>query len=462
MKKTIVLYNDNRKPDRAIATITGNKSFGETIFKRVSMKDRTGAIAVRHPSCSGFVTKINEKEYDGDAILMLYSNMVIMDEEAFGILLEKARFAHDCYEIRQGDETCGVIFPGLREYREQNPADLSLSIETEAFLNLAEPGTFRQYITGGFDARYFNQLSGDEYTVVKSSTNKEKIKKEYTFYGLLPEDMRRWFVLPYQYRENETEASYSMERYHMTDLAIRYVHGAISEDEFRSICDLLFRFISARAVKEVSIQEYLSNAADLYIRKVADRIERLKKCPQYPHLAAQIASGTPYEGIDEIFERYLKLYDRLMAGRSFVPVLVVGHGDLCFSNILYSHETSLIRFIDPKGALTQDELFMNPYYDLAKLSHSIFGSYDYFNSDLFEIVMDEKMQLQLKIDCENTEYKKIFSEYLKEYGLDLRLIRLFEASLFLSMLPLHIDREKKVLGFILNAIQIMDELEGLL
>ena len=69
------------------------------------------------------------------------------------------------------------------------------------------------------------------------------------------------------------------------------------------------------------------------------------------------------------------------------------------------------------------------------------------------------MKLSLKIDAENDRFIKIFREYLEKNDLDYKLIRLYEASLFLSMLPLHIDRPKKVLGFILNAIDIIDEID---
>ncbi|MBR5406153.1 MAG: hypothetical protein IK111_00790, partial [Lachnospiraceae bacterium] len=105
------------------------------------------------------------------------------------------------------------------------------------------------------------------------------------------------------------------------------------------------------------------------------------------------------------------------------------------------------------------DMYMNPYYDIAKLSHSVCGSYDYFNSDLYEISLNDNLKFELKIDCDNDRYIGIFNEYLEKNGLDVRLIRLYEASLFLSMLPLHMDREKKVFGFILNAIKIMDTLE---
>ena len=132
---------------------------------------------------------------------------------------------------------------------------------------------------------------------------------------------------------------------------------------------------------------------------------------------------------------------------------------MCFSNILYSNPDQLVILIDPKGAMTTEELYMDPYYDIAKLSHSICGHYDFFNSGLYEISLDEDLKARVTVDADNREYVRLFRESLEEAGVDFRLVRLYETSLFLSMLPFHMDRPNKVFGFILNAIAIMDRLE---
>lgn len=459
MKKVTVIYDDSIMPCREVRNITGNKSFGNTIYKRIKLSSRTRTAVVKQGRNCEFILS---DELGGNGAIpegvyfKLFSNMAIKDEKAFKTLLEKASYAKDIYRITQDNEEAAIIYPDAQSL-DADTSD-SLEIVTDAFLNLNNPAAFRQFITGGFDARFFNALTGDDYRVVKHSEKKEKLKKEFDFYGLLPEKMKMWFVMPFDYRENDTEASYTMERYHMTDLAIRFVHGAISPDEFNSILERLFKFIEERTVKDVSPDEYDLVAQSLYIDKVKERIENLKNMEGYERIASLISSGTGYENIDQIVERYLALYKSVTGSKKFKPLLVVGHGDLGFSNILYSEEASLIRLIDPKGASSEDELYTNPYYDIAKLSHSICGSYDYFNSDQFEISLDEELKLKLTIDCDNAVYKDMFKEYLKKYELDYNLIRLYEASLFLSMLPLHMDREKKVLGFILNAIDIMDEL----
>lgn len=460
MRRLLVLYDDSRIPERRICDITGNKSFGKTIFKRISLRDRMEAIVEKTGIAEDFID-IEDYDFSGRSdvsFVRLYSDMAIKDEKAFKILLEKSLYAKECYKITYMGMIAAVIYPNETFLASNSDESEFSEIQSEAFVNLSDWATFRRFITSGFDSRYFNELKGDEYTVIKHSANIEKLRREYTFFGLLPDNMKMWFAMPFSYTENEKEASYSMERYHMTDLAIRYVHGAIGEDEFGEIMEKLFRFISDRKVKEVGFEEYMSNAKALYIDKVVNRINRLKENEKFSKLENLIASGTSYSGIDEIVQRYLALYEKITKNKNFKPLLVVGHGDLCFSNILYSREASFIKLIDPKGAMTEDELYMNPYYDLAKLSHSICGSYDYFNSDLYEIVLDDDMRISLKVSSENEMYENIFKEYLDKYSLDYRLIRLYETSLFLSMLPLHIDREKKVLGFILNAIKIMDEI----
>lgn len=45
-------------------------------------------------------------------------------------------------------------------------------------------------------------------------------------------------------------------------------------------------------------------------------------------------------------------------------------------------------------------------------------------------------------------------------GHDVRVMRLGEASLFLSMLPLHMDYPNKVIAFMLKARQLLDEVAG--
>ena len=69
------------------------------------------------------------------------------------------------------------------------------------------------------------------------------------------------------------------------------------------------------------------------------------------------------------------------------------------------------------------------------------------------------MKLELEMDFDNSGYVEIFKRYLAENGFDYVTVRLYEASLFLSMLPLHMDNVQKTFGFLLNGIKILEEVE---
>lgn len=73
--------------------------------------------------------------------------------------------------------------------------------------------------------------------------------------------------------------------------------------------------------------------------------------------------------------------------------------------------------------------------------------------------MDDELKAHLFVDANNREYVELFKGKLEQFGIDFKLVRMYEASLFLSMLPLHMDRPKKVFAFVLNAIAILESLE---
>lgn len=475
MKQIFVIYDDSKMPGKEIKTITGAKSYGETIFKRVTLKDRMEAEIVKEKQVLTVFNYKGEKDNaalfaalpldNNTTIVHLYSNFGLKDTKAFSVLLKKAEFMNESYTAFCDNKPAMSFLDGADSYKKAFDALIAGEyeaerIENDAFMDLSVRANFLTFITGGFDARFFNALAGDEYTVTKRSTKKEKIKAEYQFYYLLPETMKMWFVMPYDYKEDADGASYTMERFHMTDIAIRFVHGAVDEEELKDILDKLFYFINLRATKEVSSDVGKAVAKELYIDKLAARMEELKKYKEYEQFDSMIKMGTSYDGIADVVSEYEKLYEKLaVANNRSYGKLAVGHGDLCFSNILYSKEAEILKLIDPKGALIQEELYTDPYYDLAKLSHSICGCYDFFNSGLYEISIKRDLKLDLTIDTDNTSYKEIFKSYLQENGYNYALVRLYEASLFLSMLPYHMDQPGKVFGFLLNAIKILDEVE---
>ncbi|MGM9534385.1 MAG: hypothetical protein ACI3VR_04000 [Intestinibacter sp.] len=484
MRNVILVYDDRKKSNEDIKRIVGNKKFSEIIFKGKTLKDRYlenltefKFIKKIYEICDEDDLKLLDEELsylsDDYRVIHIYSNYVISDVQKFKIIVQKANYLNGNIVVKV-PEIAMKLFINLEEYRTEianiaqvdNKLDGSYyrqklkfdELKSDCLVDISNKDKFLKFISGGFDARYFNSLSCNDYIVTKKSTNIKKIKAEYQYYHLLPDDMKIWFVMPFNYTEDKNGASYSMERYNMTDLAIRWVHSSINIDEFEKLIKKLFHFINMRKVKRVTKQEYESIQNELYIDKLYRRIEELKAHEKYSIIKSYIENGTNYKSIDEILDKYMSLFKKIN-NKNFEYISVIGHGDLCFSNILYDTNSSMLKLIDIKGALKEEDLWTNPYYDIAKLSHSICGRYDFFNSGLYEIKLNKDLKFDLDIKFDNKEFVKIFKKYLKENDFDYKLIRLYESSLFLSMTPLHMDYPQKVFGFLLNAINIIEEIE---
>ena len=478
----VVVYDDTGKKSEVIADIIGDRGFADVVVKKRKLEDYyienfrklyPGLIWKKIRSPYEYAQLEKEfQNYNGEdtKVIHCFSNYIFSDWEKAALSLRKIEYVKAPYKAVSDRKIVAALFPDPETYQSfcKNVAagakawdvarELPESFPIEGFMDIGVVGNFIQCVAGNFESRYFNSLKGDEYTLVKTSSDKRKIKAEYTFYQLLPEDMKFWFVAPFHYQETENAASYTMERLHMTDLSVKWVHGVMDEEEFEQLMDKYFFFFSSRHSRKCTEEEYSRLADELYGKKINKRVAMLKELPEYGKIS-KILEMTEGGDIDTLVEKYFALKAKIEARVNYPLVSVIGHGDPCFSNTIYNKSTQTLKFIDPKGALTEEELWTNPYYDIAKLSHSVCGRYDFLNNELFEIYLDKHLNYQLEIPFDASKYVNIFRRKVEENGFDYLSVRLYEASLFLSMLPLHIDSPYKVAGFILNAKNILEEIE---
>lgn len=327
-------------------------------------------------------------------------------------------------------------------------------------LDLGRIRDFLSFTSGSTATRHFNEVQVDSYYYTKRSTDKRKMQAEYSFYSLVPERMRPWLIQSFDFQDEGERASYKMLRYYLADSALQWVHGAFEADTFVPFVERLLFFIAERPQQACSREQSAAVAQALFVDKLKARVAQFLAMPEGQRINQLACSATAQLDISLQLERYLKLYQRFEKGFAFTHH-VVGHGDPCFSNVLYDQQRYLLKLIDPKGALSEDDLWTHPLYDLCKLSHSVLGDYDFINNGLYNVGFSDSNDLTLKFTHTNHEaLKPIFLQQVKALGHDIRLIRLGEASLFLSMLPLHIDFPNKVIAFMLKARQILDEVEG--
>lgn len=479
---TIIIYDDTGRKSEAIADIIGDKGFADVVVKRKRLEDYYRAnlqamfpdlIWKRLHSAFEYPALIEELEkYVGSDVKVLhcFSNYVITDWPEASLSFAKVSYISEPYGMLSHRRAVAAMFQDTQSYIRflkrvtggEHAWDLARgfqkNFEVGGLVDIGNINDFIQCLTGNFESRYFNSLQGNEYTLVKQSSNKHKIRAEYEFWYLLPDDMKYWFVMPFNYEETPSSASYVMERLHMTDLAIKWVHGSMDETEFAELMDRYFFFFKSCHSRTCSAEEYAASSYALYDEKVRKRIAQLKQCVEYKRIS-RILQAAEEPAVDELVDRYFSLKEKVESKNNYPAQQVIGHGDPCFSNALYNKSTKTLKFIDPKGALSEEELWTNPYYDVAKLSHSVCGNYDFFNNGLYDIRVDDGMHHLLEIPFDNAKYVSIFRRKALENGFDYHTVRVYEVSLFLSMLPLHIDNPYKVFGFILNAKKIIEELE---
>jgi hypothetical protein len=493
VNRLIIVYDDSAQPLPEVTNIIGERKFGDIQMDRQSIRsamfdlfssiDANSEGLVFRLDCMEDIPLLCERIASVESrsgakvrVLHYFSSFIFACRDTALATLKCCAFAERVYAAEQDGMPVFYTFPCTDEYaqflsraQEAGETDLPVRGVTTSdirlnggeFVHIGCADGLVACLTRRYDARFFNHLETSEYTVTKTSENREKIKAEYSFWHLLPDSMKMWFVMPFDYTETANTAGYSMERLHIPNLSVKYVHGAMDVGEFEDVLQRFFYFLDSRANRPVSRAGYASLADKTYLHKTDARIRRLKADPKYAPVAAMVASGTSYGTIDAVYERFVALYRSAFAALGGRPLAVVGHGDPCFSNILFDRATKTLKFVDPKGALTEDALWADPYYDLCKLSHSVCGLYDFFNSAIYEIALDDDLRLHLSIPFDNQAYQQAFKRYVELNGYDYRFVRIGEAALFLSMLPLHIDNPHKVLGFILNAIRIMDEIEAM-
>ena len=491
MNRLIIVYDDSAQPLPEVTNIIGERKFGDiqmdkrlirsTMFDLFSSVAPNSELTVLRldgpdeiPALCERVTSEESRFGMPVRVLHYFSNFIFACRDTAQTAIKSCAFAERVYAAEQDGKPIFYTFPCADEYMqflthaeeagetnlpERSVAAASIRLSGNEFVHIGDADGLVACLTRRYDARFFNHLETSEFTVTKTSDNREKIKAEYTFWHLLPDNMKMWFVMPFDYKEDAATASYRMERLHIPNLSIKYVHGAMDAGEFEDVLQRFFYFLDSRGSRSVSRAQYAALADKTYLQKTEDRIRRLKADPKYAPIAKLIASGTSYGSIDAIYERFLSLYRAAFDALKGKALTVVGHGDPCFSNILFDRATKTLKFIDPKGALTEAALWTDPYYDLCKLSHSVCGLYDFFNSAIYEVSLDDDLHLRLSIPFDNQAYRQAFKRCIEQNGYDYHFVRVGEVALFLSMLPLHIDNPHKVLGFILNAIRIMDEIE---
>tara|TARA_B100000886_G_scaffold186908_1_gene128309 strand:+ start:2862 stop:4496 length:1635 start_codon:yes stop_codon:yes gene_type:complete len=314
------------------------------------------------------------------------------------------------------------------------------------------------------NSRFFNKFFFDKQknTIKKKSNNKTKIKQEIFFYKTIPNEIKRYFPMIFSVSKSKEEISYEMEYISKPNLSEIYLFGSIGPNAVLRIFNSIKRVFQTLYDKEYFAKE---NASWLYSLKTIKRQSQIKK----------IIEIEDYKILDKIYnndfilnnlrfpslKKTFSLLEKKLNYFENNRPLHIGHGDLCFNNILVDPLFGTINLIDPKAekhVQLKKYGLIDSLYDLSKLNHSIEGFYDSIVNNLFTLNINNFQNISLEVykppeyEIYNLYFKNIMAEKIDNENL-----KLLTGNLFLSMLPMHLDNIERVISLALLGSIYMSE-----
>ncbi|WP_111655597.1 phosphotransferase [Isoalcanivorax indicus] len=334
-------------------------------------------------------------------------------------------------------------------------------VPVEHWLDLGHVNTYYASRARMTTERAFNDLHIDNGKVWKSGSDELKIKSEVYWYAHVPPSIKRYCPQVLECGEFEGRPFYSLEYLYLPPLNELYVHGRNPLFFWENIFNRVDRFVEACASESAggTAEAEGQSAECLYVSKTWRRLERFSAQRRFDLDHALVCNGKAVPSLTELAALCI---DRV---QSAPPIPGVMHGDLCFSNILFDGRAGDIKVIDPRGVNPDGDMtiYGDVRYDLAKLSHSVLGLYDFIVADAMQFDSDGiyDFELHIRIEERVREVQNAFARR-QFLGTRVRTADLYPHMilLFLSMLPLHADNVRRQMAFVANAARLYLDMEA--
>ena len=293
----------------------------------------------------------------------------------------------------------------------------------------------------------------------KTSTEAAKLAREVSWYISLPEPLRPLAPRVFRFEEGVRATSVELEYYGYPTLSDAFLFGRWDPGVWWQALASIGNALDAmgRHRDGSGAQQLREAMVEMYERKTLERLTKpLPGLPEALLAEEAVINGRRVAGLAAVRRSLPGLLRR--AGLYRWREAAVIHGDLCLSNILYDRRTGFVRLIDPRGSFGPLRLFGDPRYDLAKLSHSFLGGYDFLLAGRFDLEA-EGGRVRFEIDWEphHQPVRDQFRRWLAaRAGAEYGRVRLIESLLFLSMIPLHGDRPRSQAGFLARGLELLD------
>lgn len=305
--------------------------------------------------------------------------------------------------------------------------------------------------------RSFNSLLIDGGVVTKSSTNHKKMQAEINWFKTLPANLRKFApqFIDEGIGDDGVTPYYCLEFMSILPLNELYVHGRNPAVFWRNIFGLVRGYFekarSSDAMLDKNFDKIKNSSDRLYKDKTLSRIAKYAKDNALDLNKQIIYQNKVLGSINDIINTSIQRTLDLPC------VATIMHGDLCFSNMLFDARGQRIKLIDPRGIDEDDNLTIlgNQTYDLAKLTHSVIGMYDFIIAGRYRLTQHgDNTEIEFDIDDRLSLIQQDYLNTIFFEDITVKQVMPAVVLLFLSMLPLHDDRPDRQRAMLTNAFRL--------
>lgn len=357
----------------------------------------------------------------------------------------------------------GKFVKAIHRYRKEIPLTL---VTVQSWYDCGYINTFFNARANITTQRSFNSLLIACDVLTKTSENNPKIVAEAQWFLNLPPSLKKFApqLIDYGALPDSDTAFYCLEYLPLLPLNELFVHGRNSVGFWKEIFGLLADYLDlstrARPFDEVDKAFIKTTSDKLYRDKTRARLTAFSQQSAFDLSRSVCYQGKAIGSVQSLSEACI---DKALALPQIAAVL---HGDLCFSNILFDARGHRIKVIDPRG---MDEAGVitplgNQTYDLAKLTHSVIGLYDFIIAGRYHLETNHEdfcqaddFSIGFDLDAVLTAIQQTFMQGQFHPALAINEIMPAVVILFLSMLPLHADRPDRQRAMLVNALRLYAE-----
>lgn len=440
--------------DNIYANIKANNSF--VVYKEVEDYSRWCLLQMDNSNnIITFIDKPDEEPEDKNAVVGVYyfNNSKLFYESLKTIIKNDIK-------IKNEFQLSSAMMEYIHTFEE-----ILKGVKCEKWFDFGEIETYNESKKHFNLARCFNNVDYSNNSIIKKSSNYNKIQREILWFLSLPKQLQSYVPKLVDYSLIDDNVYYELEYVNGSTLQELFVCNYLTCEDWNKILKLiddaicrfkftsnthssdLFTFLSKSINTRVSMIKQSSN---LIVSKLLDSHNPL------------IINGNNYLNLEKLLSYIMDRLNKLKSNSEKYSQII--HGDLVFSNIIYDIGSNQIKLIDPRGNFNGDIVYGDIRYDIAKLAQCIVGKYDYIVNDLFDINWEAD-----RIDgCDSIHYEiydfnnkcditPILYKMIDKYDCSITEILFITAIQFLTMIPLHSENVNHQLLMYVKFVELMNQ-----